>query len=270
MKYRLHYIATLLGTLSAALSSASANVTVDQKEYDLALVQDQHDFSLSELKEALMTTMKEHSGIGFLAFDNVSFSVDDVTIAQNYDDEYGGPAGVAFTGDVYLNFNKTLTFADDKVGFMLGFDVASTGHTKSHLTIDLQRGFLDGMEWNKDTVSDMYFYTFFQCQYFSNSGSPLDFDVRLNGQEAGVFIDGYKYVGYVKDPGDVQNGEIAVIPLSTTSTGYDGLMPGWNGQALSLVAKPQVGWDAPSVPEPTTGTLSLLALAGLCARRRRK
>lgn len=38
-------------------------------------------------------------------------------------------------------------------------------------------------------------------------------------------------------------------------------------QNIYLVGK--LAEDAP-VPEPTTGTLSLLALAGLCARRRRK
>lgn len=31
-----------------------------------------------------------------------------------------------------------------------------------------------------------------------------------------------------------------------------------------------VSTAAPAVPEPATATLSLLALAGLCARRRRK
>ena len=39
----------------------------------------------------------------------------------------------------------------------------------------------------------------------------------------------------------------------------------WAGTDVMLVGKVQK-----SVPEPTTGTLSLLALAGLCARRRRK
>lgn len=39
----------------------------------------------------------------------------------------------------------------------------------------------------------------------------------------------------------------------------------WGEQDVKLVGK-----VVKSVPEPTTGTLSLLALAGLCARRRRK
>ena len=41
----------------------------------------------------------------------------------------------------------------------------------------------------------------------------------------------------------------------------------WSGNEIALVGK----LEAPApVPEPTTGSLSLLALAGLCARRRRK
>ena len=39
----------------------------------------------------------------------------------------------------------------------------------------------------------------------------------------------------------------------------------WGEKEITLVGKVEK-----SVPEPTTGTLSLLALAGLCARRRRK
>ena len=44
-----------------------------------------------------------------------------------------------------------------------------------------------------------------------------------------------------------------------------------DGSAIVMNATLNVGlFQAPTVPEPTTSTLSLLALAGLCARRRRK
>lgn len=261
----------LLCTLTT-VSSALADVTIVQESFDIALIQNQQNFTLSEVKEKLMESMPQHGGLLFLAFDNVEFSVNESTIAQIYSDAgEGGPLGVAFTGNVSLNFNTPLSFEDDMVGFMLGFDLASTGHTNSHLSINLQNSFLNGIEWGKDELSNMYYYTFFKCQYFNNSGSPLDFDVRINGRGIGATIDGYEYVGYVQDPSKVQNGQIAVIPVSSESEGWDGLMPGWSGQALSLVAKPQVGRDAPDlVPEPTTGTLSLLALAALAARRRKK
>ena len=41
----------------------------------------------------------------------------------------------------------------------------------------------------------------------------------------------------------------------------------WSGKDITLVGK--IGTEPSPVPEPTTGTLSLLALAGLCARRRK-
>ena len=52
--------------------------------------------------------------------------------------------------------------------------------------------------------------------------------------------------------------------------------PGWDSNKLETVTLGDGGivmthtYSVPVVPEPATGTLSLLALAGLCARRRRK
>ena len=52
--------------------------------------------------------------------------------------------------------------------------------------------------------------------------------------------------------------------------------PGWNGGATGLndsgckIANMSIAYTAAPIPEPTTATLSLLALAGLAARRRRK
>ena len=85
--------------------------------------------------------------------------------------------------------------------------------------------------------------------------SPSDTVLKLNGEGYGetVSMGGveFTYVGPKDSDYAFKAGEIGF-------TGYE------NGShALNLV----VGG---SVPEPTTGTLSLLALAGLCARRRRK
>ena len=91
---------------------------------------------------------------------------------------------------------------------------------------------------------------------FANNAGPSDTTLTLNGVESGnpVVLNGvqFTYVGPQSSDYTFQEGEIGF-------TGYE------NGShALNLV----VGGG--SVPEPTTGTLSLLALAGLCARRRRK
>ena len=86
--------------------------------------------------------------------------------------------------------------------------------------------------------------------------SPSDTTLTLNGKgyNETVELDGvsFTYVGPQEDTYTFKEGEI----------GFTGYYKG--SHALNLV----VGGG--SVPEPTTGTLSLLALAGLCARRRRK
>ena len=84
--------------------------------------------------------------------------------------------------------------------------------------------------------------------------SPSTLTLNGKGYNETVVLDGvsFTYVGPQESDYTFQEGEI----------GFTGYYQG--SHALNLV----VGGG--SVPEPTTGTLSLLALAGLCARRRRK
>lgn len=67
-------------------------------------------------------------------------------------------------------------------------------------------------------------------------------------------LSGYEYKGLVKSVDDLTDGQYGYI--STTVNGANA--PG----VVQMVVK--------GIPEPTTATLSLLALAGLAARRRRK
>lgn len=93
-------------------------------------------------------------------------------------------------------------------------------------------------------------------EFYGDSHNPGTTNLKLQNVEAGnkVSIDGveYTYVGPKDDEYVFMQGEI----------GFTGYQQG--SFAINLVAK------APAVPEPATGSLSLLALAGLCARRRRK
>ena len=82
----------------------------------------------------------------------------------------------------------------------------------------------------------------------------------LFGWKAGstVFLDGTEvvYKGAVDGLELLKQNEVGIV---------------WGEKDIKLVGK--IGAEpgpTPPVPEPTTGTLSLLALAGLCARRRRK
>ena len=91
---------------------------------------------------------------------------------------------------------------------------------------------------------------------FAKGVSPSNTTLTLNGAgyNETVVLGGvsFTYVGPKAADYVFQTGEIGFTGFETGS------------HALNLV----VGGG--SVPEPTTGTLSLLALAGLCARRRRK
>ena len=80
------------------------------------------------------------------------------------------------------------------------------------------------------------------------------------GAKAGstVFLDGTEvvYKGAVDGLELLKQNEVGIV---------------WGGKDIKLVGK--IGAEpgpTPPVPEPATGSLSLLALAGLCARRRRK
>ena len=79
--------------------------------------------------------------------------------------------------------------------------------------------------------------------------------LKLNGVVVGDTVDmngvQFTYVGPQEDTYTFQEGEIGF-------TGYEA-----GSHALNLVV------GGKPTPEPTTGTLSLLALAGLCARRRK-
>ena len=91
---------------------------------------------------------------------------------------------------------------------------------------------------------------------FTSGASPSNTTLTLNGVGYNQTVEmggvQFTYVGPKESDYTFKAGEI----------GFTGYYAG--SHALNLV----VGGG--SVPEPTTGSLSLLALAGLCARRRRK
>lgn len=61
------------------------------------------------------------------------------------------------------------------------------------------------------------------------------------------------------------NGQIAGLTIFTSNSVINGV-----DDITNIIGKDAPMYVAPAVPEPTTATLSLLALAGLAARRRRK
>ena len=63
----------------------------------------------------------------------------------------------------------------------------------------------------------------------------------------------------------MDGGHVAAADYFSNLSGNAGLELSYNGTAGTVTIT-----NTQAVPEPATATLSLLALAGLCARRRRK
>ena len=100
-------------------------------------------------------------------------------------------------------------------------------------------------------------YTFTELQYDPERRLSLDGELGVHIASIALEGDTLEHLSYgdgtnVMGPGGTENGTFSAIDL----------------RALELL-----GWtlrSSTSIPEPTTATLSLLALAGLAARRRRR
>lgn len=107
---------------------------------------------------------------------------------------------------------------------------------------------LDNVAWIAPHEGDVLSLTI-----FNDEGTLVD-DFVFNGVT-------YTNRDIVLNAGSLREQQIALLYEEGAGSGE------WGGGALSLVV---LGPDYKPVPEPATGTLSLLALAGLAARRRRK
>lgn len=101
----------------------------------------------------------------------------------------------------------------------------------------------------------------------SGQGNQQTVTLYVNGQEA------YTYSAYTTSMNG--SGGAGANTETYTWVSQGGVKYGTvslTNEALTSATAVQdfIGVKAKGVPEPTTGTLSLLALAGLCARRRRK
>ena len=165
---------------------------------------------------------------------------DGATIAFSKENGAESICGI-FTSEANDDENKTVFFnyAGDVYNFTFDADaqavVAASAGTPITLIEDL----------NKDCRGFSFYY----------DGPPSMTTLKLNGAVAGgtVVLGGvsFTYVGPQEDTYTFQEGEI----------GFTGYYDGSHALKLVVGGKP--------TPEPTTGTLSLLALAGLCIRRRK-
>ena len=194
-----------------------------------------------------------------------------VTAPATAGDFYAGAWTFTFTLD------ETYTIADS--GYILGAwwspspnssGVGSNAiyltETEGVLTLNVGRGGLNNTDLDKTTKFTQF-----------NDGNASDYVVRSEAIERGVT---YTLPATLTKADSDKSGMLTISDniggTWTAETGdtawYKNNMSGANSgasQSMAYGVNSGVAVVTPSIPEPATATLSLLALAGLCARRRR-
>lgn len=179
------------------------------------------------------------------------FSIDDIPNSwhsEATDTSYGWGSGSYST--IKMS-NKGLTLNPDEIVFVLGSSVLEKGADVNDLADALDTNFTV-------TLNQVYFLDglisvspLLSMSYQSHL-DELELRTRfeLNSEEANIVADRIQAVITAKNIEFYGSDGCAIVMNATLNVGlYQAALP---------------------VPEPTTTTLSLLALAGLCARRRRK
>lgn len=166
--------------------------------------------------------------------------------------------GTTFTFDELL----TLTHHPDTEGPVFYNGTWVPGDQTGNLTLDVSKEALDA--WFKESPDHTHLMEFVlvdACMFNNTNGDVYCTFAGI--QEEGTYEYGtekFKNVGIITDEKLLEPGQIALLFRPQEGTE-------WGHGSFSLVA---VGSQYKPVPEPATGTLSLVALAGLVARRRRK
>ena len=166
--------------------------------------------------------------------------------------------GTTFTFDELL----TLTHNPDTEGPLFYTGTWIPGDLEGDLTLDVSEKALNAWFAKSDDHTHLMEFELVDKCMFNNTNGPVN--CTFAGIEKGdIFQYGeekYENVGIITDEKLLEPGQIALLFRPQEGTE-------WGHGSFSLVA---VGSEYKPVPEPATGTLSLLALAGLAARRRRK
>lgn len=263
---------TLAMCAASLIGTASAEFKVDQTEFDYVVT---GEGTLTECLEAL-----EKEGITFVNF--VRFGIKDgegATVKITKENSVTPTAGVLEFANATLVFEDMVTLlpnyeeAPVGPGMMAGWRDSWQGDIlPGELTIQVAKSAVDEWLSSQKHLDDMASFSLLDdaAEIQPTAGAKVNFQL-VDGQgqvivpEGGVYVldEHHKYTnsGIVWSAGDLLKNHIALhfVP------GGEGEV--WGGGQFNVLA---LGENYIPVPEPATGTLSLLALAGLAARRRRK
>ncbi len=172
-----------------------------------------------------------------------------ITIGTDSYNGWGTPA-LATGANVFSNSGLQVYFSNAEVDGVMEHPL-KTGWFGGEHSDDTLRGTHDG-----DVLTLTY--------SFNKEAGQLHIDYTLQRGGYTYQDDGSSWYTNT-DSGNMNN--LSITQLSTTIG--TAALEGWTLNSLT-VARTVADPVTPAVPEPTTATLSLLALAGLAARRRRK
>ena len=246
---------------------------VEQTAFDYVVT---GEGTLTECLEAL-----DEMGITFENF--VRFGVKDgegATVKITSENSVTPSAGVLEFANATLIFEDLVTLLPNYTeapfgpGMMAGWlDGGWSGNVlPGDLTIQVAKSAVDAWLNEQEHLDDMASFSLLDdaAEIQPTAGANVNFQL-VDGQGQVIVSEGdlyvldehHKYInsGIVWSAGDLLKNHIALhfVP------GGEGEV--WGGGQFNVLA---LGENYVPVPEPATGTLSLLALAGLAARRRRK
>lgn len=182
---------------------------------------------------------------------------------------------VSFT----LNITRAMTVTQDTQ--LINFSTDNSADVGLYLTSTGITMSWEGVVWN-DNRNSTYTYDDLMAlgsMFVGESGEKYITltlsKANTGGTEGGLMLYSQDSTTKILGHSGLGSGSTASVPNITLNTNYiemAAITPGWapSSSAVSLAQTLDTTARGELIPEPTTATLSLLALAGLVARRRRK
>lgn len=244
---------------SICLNTASAEIQYNESKYYLSITGDE---SMSSLHQWYAENPQAYAEV--IQLQEASLQMDNFQLPFSY---YVSFCDATLEFDSIEQMEYQYVMPQLTVGLTIIFPPSSGDLTVS-LTDKAMKEMLGGQELDvkveKSLLPTTYFKEIDGSQAFFVLHDAAGNEISEGATYTYIDEDGthnYTNRGIIYDAGELRKNEIALLFTGD----YD--PKGWGTGSFSVVA---LGESYIPVPEPATGTLSLLALAGLCARRRRK